>query len=164
MVVPLWVLAVVIPEFVLTSMVLRWLPAKQERWMAALPFPAMLVMAPTLRFVAQVQWPGVLATCAGLLWGVAIALLPFRGWVSSWTLPARGQGHLGWREVALVALGVLTPLTTKASDAAMEKAFAVRQVVRARGEFPWPMGVALLAIPVGCAVGAGWAVDTLGWG
>ncbi|WP_405687078.1 hypothetical protein [Streptomyces sp. NBC_00057] len=164
MVVPLWVLAVVIPELVVTCSVLRWLPVKQERWIAALPFPVVVVMALALRFVAQAPWPGVLAACAGLLWGVAVALVPFRGWVSSWTLPARGQGNLGWRGVALVVLGVMTPLTTKRSEAAMEEAFAVRQVVRARGEFPLLMGVALLVIPVVCAVGAGWAVDTLGWG
>ncbi|MFD4863041.1 hypothetical protein [Streptomyces atratus] len=66
--------------------------------------------------------------------------------------------------MALVVPGFMTPLTTKGSEAAMEEAFAVRQVVRTRGEFPLLMGVALPAIPVVCAVGAGWAVDTLGRG
>ncbi|MXG25917.1 hypothetical protein [Streptomyces sp. YIM 132580] len=54
-------------------------------------------------------------------------------------------------------VGAITPLPVRGTDAALEKAFAVRQVVRARGRFPLLMGVALLAVPATCAVGAGWA-------
>jgi hypothetical protein len=96
-----------------------------------------------------------------ILWGTLLALLPFRGWVSSWPLPVSGDARLRWREVVLVMPGVLTPLSTKRIDAAMEKAFAVRQVVLPRGPFPPLMGVALLALPVLGAAAIWWAFDAL---
>lgn len=160
--VSLWVLAVLVPELVITCMLLRWLPSKHERWVPAIPLPLIAALALVLRFVAQVPWPGTLAACAGFLWGIVPALLPFRGWVSSWTLPVRGEARLRWHEMALALLGAMTPVSTRRTDAAMEKAFTVRQVVTPRGEFPLPMGVALLVTPVVCAVGAGWTADALG--
>lgn len=162
MAVPLWVFAVLIPDVVLTCLLLRWLPVKKERWIPATPLPVLAVITLVLRFVAHVPWPATLATCAGFLWGVVLALLPFRGWVSSWTLPLRGEARLRGLEVALVLLGALTPLSTKRTKAAMEKAFAERQVARSRGQMPPVVGVALLAVPVACAVGSGWAANTLG--
>lgn len=164
MIVPLWLVVVLIPDFVLTCVLLRWLPDRRERRIGLIPLPTAVAMALLMRYGAQVPWPGTLAACAGFLWGVAAALLPFRGWVSSWTLPVAGETRLRLREVALVALSVVTPLSTKRSKAAMEKAFAVRRVARARGRFPLLMGVLLLVIPVVCAVGAGWAADELGMG
>ncbi|WP_222946893.1 hypothetical protein [Streptomyces sp. TRM49041] len=157
------ILAVLVPEMVITCMLLRWLPVRQERWIPAIPLPVIAVVALLLRFVAQVPWSAALAACTGFLWGVVPALAPFRGWVSSWTLPVRGDARLRAHEVALVALGVVTPLSTKGTKAAMEKAFAVRQVTRARGPFPLMAGVALLVLPVVCAVGAWSAADALGW-
>ncbi|MFD5474750.1 hypothetical protein [Streptomyces sp. NPDC127105] len=159
----LWILMVMISDVLITTVLLRWLPVKDERWIPGTPFPVIIAIALTLRFVTGTPWPATLAACAGFLWGVILALLPFRGWVSSWTLPVHGDARLRWREVALIAPTVLTPLSTKSSKAAMEKAFAVRQVVRARGQFPPMMGLALLTAPVVCAVGAGWAADALGW-
>ncbi|CAL9555415.1 hypothetical protein [Streptomyces sp. enrichment culture] len=164
MTLPLWVVAALLPEVVLTCVLLRWLPVRHERWIPAAPLPVTLVVALGLRFVAELPWAAVLAGCAGFLWGVLAALLPFRGWVSSWTLPVRGDGRLRWREVGLVALGAVTPLSTGAVRAAMDKAFAVRRVVRARGGFPPLMGVALLVLPVAGAVAAGWAVSAVGAG
>lgn len=162
MAVPLWVFAVLVPDLVLTCLLLRWLPVKKERGIPATPLPVVAVMALVLRFVAHVPWPATLATCAGFLWGVVVALLPFRGWVSSWTLPVRGEARLRGLEVVLVLLGALTPLSTRRTKAAMEKAFAERQVVRSRGQMPSVMGVALSVVPVACAVGTGWAANTLG--
>ncbi|WNF27000.1 hypothetical protein RI138_09205 [Streptomyces sp. C11-1] len=156
MALPLWVLVALIPEVVLTCSLLRWLPVKRERWMAAMPLPVTVVLALTLRLLAEVSWPTVLATCAGFLWGAVLALAPFRGWVSSWTLPLRGEARLRWPEAALVVVGVVTPLSGKRTDAALEKAFAVRQVVRARGPFPAALGMALLVLPTAAAVVAGW--------
>ncbi|WP_175408494.1 hypothetical protein [Streptomyces sp. TRM64462] len=161
--VPLWILLVVIPEAVLTCVLLRWLPVRSERWIPALPLPVIAVVALALRFVAHVPWPAAFAACAGFLWGVVLALVPFRGWVSSWTMPVRGDARLRWREVALATVGAVTPVSTKGTSAALEKAFTVRQVVRARGPFPLPLGVALLVVPVACALGAVWAAGALGW-
>jgi hypothetical protein len=161
--VPLWALAVLMPELVLTCLLLRWLPVKQERWLPAVPLPVIVVMALILRFVGQVPWTVTLAGCTGFLWGCVLALVPFRGWVSSWTLPVGGRARLRWREAVLAVPAVLTPLATRRTDAAMEKAFAVRQVVQGRGRFPPAMGLALLVVPVVCAVGAARAADVLGW-
>ncbi|MFB8106114.1 hypothetical protein ACFC3O_25330 [Streptomyces sp. NPDC056007] len=157
MTIPLWVLMVLIPELTLTCVLLRWLPVRRERWIAAMPFPVTAVLALAVRFIAETSWPTALATCAGFLWGVVVALVPFRGWLSSWTLPQQGEARLRWHEGALAMVGAITPLPVQGTDAALEKAFAVRQVVRARGRFPLLMGVALLAVPATCAVGAGWA-------
>ncbi|MGW0787323.1 hypothetical protein ACWD04_03495 [Streptomyces sp. NPDC002911] len=162
MTIPLWALAVLIPELMLTCLLLRWLPVRRERWIAALPLPVTVVTALALR-LTEVSWPATLATCTGFLWGVALALAPFSGWVSSWTLSPHGQTRLRGREAALVVMGVVTPLSVKGSDAALEKAFSVRQVVRARGRLPLVMGVALLVVPVTAAVGAGWATEYAGW-
>ncbi|MFD4898608.1 hypothetical protein [Streptomyces sp. NPDC058411] len=162
MTIPLWVLAVLIPELMLTCLLLRWLPAKRERWIAALPLPVTAVSALALR-LTEVSWPDTLASCTGFLWGVMLALAPFSGWVSSWTLPSHGEARLRGREVALVLMGVVTPLSVKGSDAALEKAFSVRQVVRDRGQFPLVMGVALLVVPVTAAVGVGWVTNYAGW-
>ncbi|MFJ9622040.1 hypothetical protein [Streptomyces sp. NPDC101181] len=149
-------LVALVPEAVLTCALLRWLPVRRERWIAAMPLPVTVLMALTLRLLADQPWPAVLATCAGFLWGVVLALAPFRHWVSSWTLASRGEGRLRWREVALAAVGVLTPLPGERVDAALQKAFAVRQVVRSRGPFPTVLGMALLVLPVAAAVGARW--------
>ncbi|MEV7424441.1 MULTISPECIES: hypothetical protein [unclassified Streptomyces] len=163
MVIPLWVLAVLIPELVLTCVLLRWLPVRRERWIPAMPLPVIVMVALALRFGTEASWQVTLATCAGFLWGAALAVAPFRGWVSSWTLPQEGQDPLRWREMALVVVGVVTPLSFKGTDAALEKTFAVRQVIRARGQFPPAMGVALLVLPVAGAVGAGWGMEFAGW-
>lgn len=157
----LWIVVVMILEVLLACVLLRWLPAKHERWIPGTPFPAIAALAVTLRFATGTPWTATLATCAGFLCGIALALLPFRGWVSSWTLPVHGEARLRWREVALLVPATLTPLSTKWSDAAMEKAFAVRQVVRTRGPFPPLMGVALLVLPVAGAAAARWAFDLL---
>ncbi|MEV8311948.1 hypothetical protein AB0P36_32675 [Streptomyces flavidovirens] len=164
MVLPLWLVAVAIPEFVLTCILLRWLPDRRERWIPVIPLPAVIMVALIMRYGAQVSWPGTFAACSGFLWGVTMALLPFRRWVSSWTLPIHGEARLRWHEIVLVTLNVTTPLSTKRTKAATEKAFATRQVVHARGRFPLTMGVALLVIPVVCAVAAGLAADALGVG
>ena len=161
MVLPLWVFTVLLTELVVTCMLLRWLPVTHERWMAATPLPAIVLLAVSLRYVAQVPWSVTFAASTGFLWGVAVALVPFRGWVSSWTLPAQGEARLRWREVALVVPAVVTPLSTKGTSAAVEKAFAARQVVRGRGRFPLMLGVALLVAPVTCAMAAGWGADVL---
>jgi hypothetical protein len=158
----LGVVAVVLCDLLLTCVLLRWIPAKRDRWIAALPFPLIAALTLTLRHTAGASWPAALAGCAGFVWGILLALLPFRGWVSSWTLPVRGEARLRWREAALVVPGVLTPLSTKRMDAAVTKAFAVRQVVRARGPFPLPLGVTLLTVPVACALAARWASQALG--
>ncbi|MFD4143134.1 hypothetical protein [Streptomyces sp. NPDC058572] len=159
----LWVVAVLIPEIVLSCLLLRWLPDRRE-WPIPLliPVPAIVVVALLIRYVAQEPWPGTLAACAGFLWGLALALLPFRGWVSSWTLPVHGDARLRWREVVLVALSVATPVSTTRTKAATGKAFAPREVVRERGGFPSAMGVTLLVLPALCAVAAGWAADAVG--
>jgi hypothetical protein len=158
----LGVVAVLLSDLLITCVLLRWIPAKHERWIPAIPFPLIAALTLTLRYAAGAPWPAALATCAGFVWGILLALLPFRGWVSSWTLPVRGEARLRWREVALVVPGVLTPLSTKRMDAAMAKAFAVRQVVRDRGPFPLPLGATLLALPVTCALAARWASQALG--
>ncbi|MFF6904684.1 hypothetical protein ACFY9Q_01925 [Streptomyces sp. NPDC012389] len=157
MTIPLWVLMALIPELILTCVLLRWLPVKQERWVAAMPPPVTVVLAMAVRFIAETSWPTALATCAGFLWGSAVALVPFRGWVSSWTLPQHGEARLRWHEGVLAMVGAITPLPVKGTDTALEKTFAVRHVVRARGRFPLLMGVTLLVAPAACAVGAGWA-------
>ncbi|WP_434597978.1 hypothetical protein [Streptomyces sp. A5-4] len=162
MVLPLWLVAAVIPEFVLTCLLVRWLPDKCERWIPVIPLPAVIVLALVMHYGAQVPWPGTLAACSGFLWGITTALLPFRGWVSSWTLPVHGEARLRWHQWVLVVLSVSTPLSTKRTKAATEKAFATRQIVLARGPFPLTMGVALLVIPVVCALAAGWAANALG--
>lgn len=160
----LWVVAALVPEVVLTCVLLRWLPVRQERWIPAVPLPVTALVALGLRFAAGLPWAAVLAACAGFLWGVLAALLPFRGWVSSWTLPVRGAERLRWHEVGLVALGAVTPLSSAAIRAATDKAFAVRRVVRDRGEFPLLMGVAMLVLPVAGATAAGWAVSAVAGG
>ncbi|MDX3491040.1 MULTISPECIES: hypothetical protein [Streptomyces] len=159
----LLVIAVLVPEVVLTCALLRRLPVRRERWVAAMPLPVTVVTALALRLVSEVSWPAALAACAGFLWGVLLALTPFRGWVSSWTLPLPGEARLRWSEAAIVVMGVLTPLSGGRTDAALEKAFATRRVIRARGPFPPLLGVALLVLPVVTAVGAGWAADHAGW-
>ncbi|MEV7643248.1 hypothetical protein AB0O32_25270 [Streptomyces rubiginosohelvolus] len=155
----LWVLMAMVPEAVLTCVLLRWLPVRQERWVAAMPLPVTALLVLVLRLSADVPWPVTLATCAGFLWGVLLALAPFRGWVSSWTLPAAGAARLRWGEAALVVVGVLTPLSVGRTDAALEKAFAVRQVARGRGPLPSALGMALLVLPAVAAVGAGWGAS-----
>lgn len=155
--VALAILTVLVSELVVTCVLLRWLPVKRERWIPALPFPVSVVLVLLLRFAAQVPWATACVVSAALLWGVLAALVPFRGWVSSWTLPVHGQARLRGREVAWLVLGVATPASSKKAQAAMAKAFAVRQVVRARGSFPLLLGVCLLVIPVVCA-GAGCAL------
>nr|WSZ99607.1 hypothetical protein OH820_31690 [Streptomyces sp. NBC_00857] len=157
----LWILAALVPELLVTCVLLRWLPAKHERWIPATPLPAVAALALILRFVAGAPWSATFAACAGFLWGILLALLPFRGWVSSWTLPVPGEARLRWREVALVVPGVLTPLSTQRTDAALEKAFATRRVPRSRGPFPLLLGAALLALPVACAMAAHWASEVL---
>ncbi|MFJ6144583.1 hypothetical protein [Streptomyces anulatus] len=159
----LHVIAVLLPELVLTCVLLRWLPSKRERWVAAMPLPVTIMVALILSSATEASWPGVLAACAGFLWGGLLALTPFRGWVSSWTLPSPDGTRLRWRETVLVAVGVLTPFSGKRMDAALEKAFATRRVVRARGPFPLVLGVALMVLPAVLAVGAGWATGSAGW-
>ncbi|WP_435599353.1 hypothetical protein [Streptomyces anulatus] len=159
----LHVIAVLLPELVLTCVLLRWLPSKRERWVAAMPLPVTIMVALILWSTTEASWPGVLAACAGFLWGGLLALTPFRGWVSSWTLPPPDGTRLRWRETVLVAVGVLTPFSGKRMDAALEKAFATRRVVRARGPFPLVLGVALMVLPAVLAVGAGWATGSAGW-
>ncbi|NEB83673.1 hypothetical protein G3I43_05660 [Streptomyces anulatus] len=159
----LHVIAVLLPELLLTCVLLRWLPSKRERWVAAMPLPVTIMVALILSSTTEASWPGVLAACAGFLWGGLLALTPFRGWVSSWTLPSPDGTRLRWRETVLVAVGVLTPFSGKRMDAALEKAFATRRVVRARGPFPLVLGVALMVLPAVLAVGAGWATGSAGW-
>jgi hypothetical protein len=159
---PLAVLTVLVSELVITTVLLRWLPVKQERWIPGLPFPVVVVLVLLLRFAAELPWAAACAASAAFLWGIVAALAPFRGWVSSWTLPVRGEARLRWHEAAWVVLGVVTPRSPKRAETAMEKAFAIRQVVRARGPFPVLLGVSLLVVPVVCAVGAGWAVAARG--
>ncbi|MFF6780101.1 hypothetical protein [Streptomyces sp. NPDC012510] len=156
-----WIVVVTIPEALIACVLLRWLPAQHERWICAVPVPVVATLAVTLRFASDMPWQAALAAGAGFLWGIVLALLPFRGWVSSWTLPVHGEARLRWREVVLIAPAALTPLSTKRTDAAMEKAFAVRQVVRARGPFPPLLGMALLVLPVMGTAAARWAFDTL---
>ncbi|MFE2357000.1 hypothetical protein [Streptomyces parvulus] len=138
-------------------MLLRWLPRRRDRWIPMVTLPVVAALAVILRFGVQVPWLVAFAVCAGFLCGIVLALLPFRGWVSSWTLPVSGEARLLWSEVVLVLLGSLTPLSTKRTDAAQRKAFADRDVVRERGRFPTLLGVALFGLPTLCAVGAGWA-------
>lgn len=157
MTIPLWVLMALIPELTLTCLLLRWLPVRSERWISAMPLPVAAVLTMAVRFIAEESWTAALATCTGFLWGVVVALVPFRGWLSSWTLPQRGEARLRWHEAALALVGAITPWSGKGTDVALEKAFAVRQVVHTRGHFPLPMGMALLALPALCAAGAGWA-------
>ncbi|MEV8126045.1 hypothetical protein AB0P07_18400 [Streptomyces sp. NPDC085944] len=157
MLLPLTVFALLLCDLVLTCVLLRWLPLRRERWIALVTFPSAAALTLVLGAGARVPWQAAFAACAGFLCGTVLALLPFRGWVSSWTLPVAGAERLRWSEVLLVLLGSLTPLSTKRTDAAQRKAFAVREVVRERGPFPAPMGAALLVLPVLCAVSAGWA-------
>ncbi|WP_328770014.1 hypothetical protein [Streptomyces sp. NBC_00286] len=157
----LWIVAVMIPEVLVSCVLMRWLPAKHERWIPLTLIPAIAALAVTLHFITGTPWPATLTACAGFLWGIALALLPFRGWISSWTLPVHGEARLRWREVVLLVPTALTPLSTTRTDAAMKKALAVRQVVRARGPFPPLMGVALLVLPVAGAAAARWAFDVL---
>lgn len=157
MTIPLWVLAALIPELLLTCLLLRWLPVKSERWISAMPLPVAAMLTMAVRFIAEASWTATLATCTGFLWGVVVALVPFRGWLSSWTLPQQGEARPRWHEIALALVGAITPLSVKGTEAALEKVFAVRQVVHGRGRFPLPMGIALLTLPAICAAGAGWA-------
>jgi hypothetical protein len=154
---PLAVFALLVCDLVLTCVLLRWLPVRRERWIAVVALPAAAALTLVLGVGVRVPWQAAFAACAGFLFGTVLALLPFRGWVSSWTLPVAGPARLRWSEVLLVLLGSLTPLSTKRTDAAQRKAFAVREVVRERGPFPQAMGAALLVLPVLCAVSAGWA-------
>jgi hypothetical protein len=98
----LWVVVVLLSDLLITCVLLRWIPAKHERWICATPFPLIVALTLTLRYAAGAPWPAVLAACAGFVWGILLALLPFRGWVSSWALPVPGEARLRWREVALV--------------------------------------------------------------
>ncbi|MEV7654216.1 hypothetical protein AB0O39_08580 [Streptomyces anulatus] len=157
------VIALLLPELMLTCVLLRWLPSRRERWVAATPLPVTVMVAAVLAAATEASWPTVLATCAGFLWGALLALTPFRGWVSSWTLPLPDGNRLRWREAGLVAVGVLLPLSGARTDAALERAFATRQVVRARGPFPPALGVALMVLPAMLATGAGWAAGSAGW-
>ncbi|CAM5648050.1 hypothetical protein STENM327S_06308 [Streptomyces tendae] len=157
MLLPLAVFALLVCDLVLTCVLLRWLPERRERWIALVTLPCAAVLTLVLWAGARLPWQAACTACAGFLCGTALALLPFRGWVSSWTLPVAGPARLRWSEVLLVLLGSLTPLSTRRTDAAQRKAFAVRAVARERGPFPLPMGAALLVLPVLCAVGAGWA-------
>ncbi|MGW7278872.1 hypothetical protein ACWGIV_11315 [Streptomyces sp. NPDC054844] len=157
MVLPLWVFALFVSDLVLTCVLMRWLPQRRERWVAAVTLPVLAVLALLLRFGAQVSWTAAFAACTGFVWGTVVALLPFRGWVSSWTLPVHGDARLRWPEAVLVLLGSLTPLSTKRTDAAQRKAFTAREVERHRGRFPRLMGLALFLLPALAAVGSGWA-------
>ncbi|MEV6439982.1 hypothetical protein [Streptomyces anulatus] len=157
------VIALLLPELMLTCVLLRWLPSRRERWIAATPLPVTIMVASVLASATEASWPTVLAACAGFLWGALLALTPFRGWVSSWTLPLPDGSRLRWRETGLVAVGVLLPLSGARTDAALERAFATRQVVRARGPFPPVLGVALMMLPAVLATGAGWAAGSAGW-
>ncbi|MGV9287357.1 hypothetical protein [Streptomyces sp. NPDC003719] len=157
MLLPLCVFAVLVSDLVLTCVLLRWLPVRRERWIPMVTLPVVAALTLVLGFGVGVPWQAAFAACAGFLCGTVLALLPFRGWVSSWTLPVEGAARLRWPEVALVLLGSLTPLSTKRTDAAQRKAFADREVVRERGRFPQRLGVALFVLPVLCAVSAGWA-------
>ncbi|MBP0457183.1 hypothetical protein [Streptomyces montanisoli] len=153
----LWAAIALVPNVVLTCVLLRWLPVRGERWIPALSAPVLAGLVLVLRFGAQVPWSESFAGGAGFLWGTVLALLPFRRWTSSWTLPVKGDERLRWREALLVLVSALTPLSTRGTKAATTKAFTPRQVERPRGPFPWPMGVALLVVPVLCALAAGWA-------
>ncbi|MBF8174998.1 hypothetical protein KVH22_15925 [Streptomyces olivaceus] len=157
MLLPLSVFAVLVFDLVLTCVLLRWLPVRRERWIPMVALPAVAALALVLGFGVRAPWQSVFAACAGFLCGTVLALLPFRGWVSSWTLPVRGEARLRWSEVVLVLVGSLTPLSTKRTNAAQRKAFTVREVVRERGRFPHLLGAALFVLPALCAVGAGWA-------
>ncbi|MCF3964897.1 hypothetical protein [Streptomyces fuscigenes] len=153
----LWLAIALIPNVVLTCVLLRWLPERSERWIPALSPLVLAVLVLIVRLATGSAWSGALAAGAGFLWGTVVGLLPFRGWVSSWTLPVRGEARLRWREVLLVLLGAATPLNTRRTKAAMEKAFTPREVPRARGPFPYALGAALFLVPVLCAVAAGTA-------
>jgi hypothetical protein len=154
--VSLWVVAVLIPDLALTCILMRWLPVKRERWIVTTPLPGFAVMVLFLHFAGQVSWPETLSACTGFICGTVVALLPFRSWISSWTLPVTGEARLRWHEAALVLLGAMTPLSPRRTKRAMEKAFAPRQVIRPRGQFPPAMGMTLLVIPVLGAVGTEW--------
>ncbi|WP_030898109.1 hypothetical protein [Streptomyces sp. NRRL F-5126] len=157
----LWVAIALVPNVVLTCVLLRWLPVRGERWIPALSLPVLAALVLVLRFGAQVPWSEAFAGGAGFVWGAVLALLPFRGWVSSWTLPVHGEERLRWREVLFVLISTFTPLSTRRTKAAVDKAFTPRQVKRLRGPFPWPLGVALFVVPVLCALVAGWASGLL---
>ncbi|MDX2548844.1 hypothetical protein ACOT81_19695 [Streptomyces sp. WI04-05B] len=154
----LWVFAAALTDLLTTCVLLRWIPAKHERLIPFVPFPLLVALALILRHAVGIPWPAALAACTGFLWGILLALLPFRGWISSWTLPVPREDRLRWYEVVLVVPAALTPLSTRRTDAALEKAFAPREVVRERGPFPLVMGVALSVLPVLGAAAARWAV------
>jgi hypothetical protein len=66
---------VLVSEFVVACVLLRWLPVKRERWIPALPFPVIVVLVLLLRFTARVSWATACVVSAALLWGVVAALL-----------------------------------------------------------------------------------------